>query len=59
MKLFKNTRLILLIFVSFPFSVSSQNNLKNPSLNGKNIIYVYGGMKGHSPRESVNLFVPI
>ena len=59
MKLFKNTRLILFILVSFPFSISSQNNLKDPSLNGKNIIYVYGGMNGHSPKESVNLFVPI
>ena len=59
MKLFKNTRLILFILVSFPFSISSQNNLNDPSLNGKNIIYVYGGMNGHSPKESVNLFVPI
>ena len=59
MKFFKNTRLIFFILVSFPFYVSSQNNLKDPSLNGKNIIYVYGGMKGHSPKESVNLFVLI
>ena len=59
MKLFKNTRLIFLILVSFSFSVSSQNNLKDPSLHGKNIIYVYGGMNGHSPKESVDLFVPI
>ncbi len=59
MKFFKNTRLIFFILVSFPFSLSSQNNLKDPSLNGKNIIYVYGGMKGHSPKESINLFVPI
>ena len=59
MKFFKNTRLIFFILVSFPFYVSSQNNLKDPSLNGKNIIYIYGGMKGHSPKESVNLFVPI
>ena len=59
MKLYKNTRLILLILVSFSFSVSSQKNIKDPSLNGKNIIYVYGGMNGHSPKESVNLFVPI
>ena len=59
MKFFKNTRLIFFILVSFPFYVSSQNNLKDPSLNGKNIIYVYGGMKGHSPKESINLFVPI
>jgi type 1 glutamine amidotransferase len=59
MNLSKNTRLIFFILVSLSFSVSSQNNLKDPSLNGKNIIYVYGGMKGHSPKESVNLFVPI
>ena len=59
MKLFKNTRLIFLILISFSFSVSSQNNHKDPSLHGKNIIYVYGGMNGHSPKESVNLFVPI
>ena len=59
MKLFKNTRLIFLILISFSFSVSSQNNHKDPSLRGKNIIYVYGGMNGHSPKESVNLFVPI
>ena len=59
MKLFKNTRLIFLIIISFSFSVSSQNNHKDPSLHGKNIIYVYGGMNGHSPKESVDLFVPI
>ena len=59
MKLFKNTRLISLIFILFSFFILAQNNLNDPSLNGKNIIYVYGGMNGHSPKESVNLFVPI
>ena len=59
MNVFKNFILTLLIFLFFPFTSLSQKNLHGPSLNGKKVIYVYGGMKGHSPKESVNLFVPI
>ena len=51
----------LLLFVPIVFSCSSvsNKNLDNPSLNGKKVIYVYGGMDGHSPKESVDFFVPI
>ena len=27
-------------------------------LNGKKILYVYGGWDGHEPKQSVDLFVP-
>lgn len=39
-------------------TVNGQKHKKEPTLNGKNIIYVYGGWKGHKPAESVDLFVP-
>ena len=41
-----------------PLTGISQDIRPSPSLQGKNIIYVYGGMEGHSPAESVDLFVP-
>ena len=48
-----------LIFFLYPLTGISQDlSPPSPSLKGKNIIYVYGGMKGHSPAESVDLFVP-
>tara|TARA_X000000950_G_scaffold151204_1_gene186236 strand:+ start:1744 stop:2586 length:843 start_codon:yes stop_codon:yes gene_type:complete len=52
----------LLIFSFFLFStiyVFSQNQANYPSLNGKKVIFVYGGMQGHSPKESADLFVPL
>ena len=57
----KKLLILLLLFVLIVFSCSSvsNKNLDNPSLNGKKIIYVYGGMDGHSPKESVDFFVPI
>ena len=57
----KKLLILLLLFVQIVFSCSSvsNKNLDNPSLNGKKIIYVYGGMDGHSPKESVDFFVPI
>ena len=39
-------------------AVSAQKKMEIPSLNGKHIIYVHGGWKGHKPTESVDLFVP-
>jgi len=36
-----------------------QSDTVSPSLKDKNIIFVYGGMKGHSPKESADLFIPI
>ena len=53
--------IVLLLFIPIVFSCSSvsKKNLNNPSLNGKKVIYVYGGMEGHSPKESVDFFVPI
>ncbi|MDA0200647.1 MAG: ThuA domain-containing protein [Bacteroidetes bacterium] len=42
-----------------PIPGISQNDPQEaPSLKGKNIIYVYGGWKGHKPTESVDLMVP-
>ncbi|WP_347839110.1 ThuA domain-containing protein [uncultured Draconibacterium sp.] len=29
-----------------------------PTLKGKKVLYVYGGWKGHEPKESVDIFVP-
>ena len=53
--------IVLLLFIPIVFSCSSvsKKNFNNPSLNGKKVIYVYGGMEGHSPKESVDFFVPI
>mgnify|MGYP003682009417 CR=1 FL=1 len=52
--------LIFFLFIWFcPLAVISQDQgLPSPTLKGKNIIYVYGGMKGHKPAESVDLMVP-
>ena len=48
-----------LITCLHPLTGFSQDPIPlSPSLKGKNIIYVYGGMEGHSPAESVDLFVP-
>ena len=56
----KKLLILLLLFVPLVFSCSIvSKNLYNPSLNGKKVIYVYGGMDGHSPKESVDFFVPI
>jgi len=42
-----------------PIPGISQNDPQEaPSLKDKNIIYVYGGWKGHKPTESVDLMVP-
>lgn len=38
--------------------VNGQGKKEKPSLNGKNIVFVYGGWKGHKPAESVDVFVP-
>ncbi len=51
------------IFLTFllllPLNIFSQKKEeKNPSLKGKNIIYVYGGWEGHKPAESVDMMVP-
>ena len=53
--------ILLLLFIPIVNSCSdvSKKNPHNPSLNGKKVIYVYGGMDGHSPKESVDFFVPI
>ena len=49
----KIIRIIILTFVLLPYNQFSQ------SLNGKKVIYVYGGMDGHWPKESVAFFVPL
>lgn len=33
-------------------------NAKDNSLNGKKILYIYGGWEGHEPKQSVGIFVP-
>ena len=38
--------------------ISQDQHSSYPSLKGKNILFVYGGMKGHKPAESVDLMVP-
>ena len=57
--IFQNTLILVTILILFPIQGISQNEKKEaPTLKGKNIIYVYGGWKGHKPRESVDLMVP-
>lgn len=48
---------VLFIFISFNGLSQSIKN-EQASLQGKNIIYVYGGWEGHKPKESLDLFVP-
>ena len=57
--IFQKTMILVTILILFPIQGISQNEKKEaPTLKGKNIIYVYGGWKGHKPRESVDLMVP-
>lgn len=57
--IFQKTLILVTILILFPIQGISQNEKKEaPTLKGKNIIYVYGGWKGHKPRESVDLMVP-
>ena len=37
----------------------SQVTNKEPSLINKKIIYIYGGCEFHSPKDSIDLFVPL
>jgi len=52
---FHNTLVLVTLFIFFPMQGISQNE---PTLKGKNVIYVYGGWEGHKPTESVDLMVP-
>ena len=56
--IFQKTLILVTILILFPIQGISQNEQKASTLKGKNIIYVYGGWKGHKPRESVDLMVP-
>lgn len=57
--IFQKIRIAIILLIFFPFQGISQNQQQDaPSLQGKNIIYVYGGWKGHKPSESVDLMVP-
>ena len=49
----KLLRILILTLFLFPYQQFSQ------SLDGKKVIYVYGGMDGHWPKESVDFFVPL
>ena len=54
----KNFRQLLIITILF-YSVSTiSQGSKEASLKDKKIIYVFGGWKGHSPKQSVDVFVP-
>ena len=55
---FHNTLVLVFLFIFFPMQGISQNEQNKPTLKGKNVIYVYGGWKGHKPTESVDLMVP-
>ena len=47
-----------LLMLSPILGISQNESQEAPSLKDKNIIYVYGGWKGHKPTESVDLMVP-
>jgi len=53
--IFQKKLILVIIIILFPIQGISQNE---PTLKGKNVIYVYGGWKGHKPTESVDLMVP-
>ena len=55
---FHKTLILVILLILFPSQAISQNEQNTPTLNGKNIIYVYGGWEGHKPEESVDLIVP-
>ena len=48
-----------LVSVSLLVLSCSPGITEGPTLEGKKIIFVYGGMQGHSPKESADLFVPL
>ncbi len=49
----------LVIAVLIPLGLSAQKNQQLvPSLKGKKVLFVYGGWKGHEPKQSVDIFVP-
>lgn len=57
--IFNKTVLLLLLFTGgWGVGYSQSESLEKPSLEGKNILYVYGGWEGHKPKESVELMVP-
>tara|TARA_A100000164_G_C21698491_1_gene672379 strand:+ start:10 stop:846 length:837 start_codon:yes stop_codon:yes gene_type:complete len=58
MKKFRRIIIKTISVVAFLFSILAFSQEAIPSLKGKNIIYIYGGLKGHSPKESVDFFVP-
>lgn len=51
---------ILLVAVLLPLILTAQNNQQAPSpgLKGKKVLFVYGGWKGHEPKQSMDIFVP-
>ena len=56
---FQKLLIVVTSLILNPFQGVSQNEQQyEPTLKGKNIIYVYGGWKGHKPTESVDLMVP-
>ena len=58
MKKFRSIIRQTISVVAFLFSILAFSQEAIPSLKGKNIIYIYGGLEGHSPKESVDFFVP-
>lgn len=51
------TAVILFTFLC-QWHATGQKKTNKPSLKGKNIVFVYGGWKGHKPAESVDVFLP-
>jgi type 1 glutamine amidotransferase len=58
MKILSIKHIFLLILLNSFFCFSQNSSASAPSLEGKNVLYVYGGWKGHKPTESVDLMVP-
>lgn len=52
------TLIFFILIILCPSVGISQNEYSTPTLIGKNIVYVYGGWKGHKPAESVDFMVP-
>lgn len=54
------TTTLLLVGCLFltPKGYAGEKMQNNNSLKGKKVLYVYGGWKGHEPKQSVDVFVP-
>ncbi|MCF8381409.1 MAG: ThuA domain-containing protein [Bacteroidales bacterium] len=53
---FISAALFLFVFLFLPFSIEAQVN--KSELNGKKVLFVHGGWKGHEPELCRDIFVP-